>query len=371
MNILHIFNEINVSGAELMYLDAAEELKKSNKLFALSSGKYEGELYRKYQEKGYKTYHLHYKNPNIVFSLSGLAFYIQLFRILKEQQINVVHIHKSTIYFPAVICFFLNIKCIKSQHNVFNNRPLTKILAIIRRFIIRFFFNAKFHSISKSVYENEKNNYHNRTYYIPNWVNKNNFKPANDKKEVINLRNQLGINYDDFVLITIGRCVPEKQHDHIIHAVHELKSKIPNIKLLHLGSGICEKDEIELSKQLNVHNEILFLGNKNNVRDYLIASDALIMPSKFEGLGNVVIESMYCKIPTILYNSHGLRDFIQKNDNGLLINPDIESLKNAIFQLFSNEKLRVQLSNNAYHFVQSEFNMEKSLINLLKLYRQK
>src|SRR5690606_33415856 len=106
------------------------------------------------------------------------------------------------------------------------------------------------------------------------------------------------------------------------------------------GKGKTECEEKQLSEDLGINGLVRFEGNKDNVRDYLLASDVFVMPSKFEGLGNSCLEAMACGIPVILYNVVGLRDLISNNDNGFLIEPNPQELANKIVLYSDNPQLR-------------------------------
>ena len=119
------------------------------------------------------------------------------------------------------------------------------------------------------------------------------------------LRHQLGIPKDKYVIISTGGCSAIKNHHDILQAITLLPNS-ENILYLHLGSGKTEKEEIELVKSLDIADKVHFLGNKDNVRDYLITSDLYLMPSLFEGLAIAALEAMACGIPSILYDVNGL-----------------------------------------------------------------
>ena len=119
---------------------------------------------------------------------------------------------------------------------------------------------------------------------------------------------------------------------------------------------------------MGLEENIRFLGNQVNVRDYLIASDIYIMPSKFEGLSISCIEAMACGLPSILYNSPGLRDMITNDDNGFLIEPDYNLLADKIIQFQQNPALIMEKGNNANKHVLLHYFLSKNVDEIIKLY---
>lgn len=361
MKVLHIFNEIKFSGAELMYSDAASYMQENGiEMHALSSGKELGDFANNFKERNIKVVHKPYLH-NFVISKTGIFFYFFLYQYIKKHRIDVIHIHRSTIYFAAVIGWLLKIPSVKTQHNVFVNRKFTRPLAVIRKKIIRKFFKTTFHTIGESVYNNELKQYKNPSVKINNWYNPNRFYPASNEEKLL-ARKKLNITEEQLVLISIGGCSTVKNHHDILKALASLKEKIP-FTYLHLGKGKTECEEKELAKHLGIDNQCIFVGNTNKVRDYLIASDVYLMPSRFEGLSISLLEVMATGVPTILYNVPGLRDMINKKtqDNGFLIESNYEELANKIMEYYKSLSLRKEKSKNALNNVNQYFNMYKNV----------
>jgi glycosyltransferase involved in cell wall biosynthesis len=135
-----------------------------------------------------------------------------------------------------------------------------------------------------------------------------------------------------------------------------------------LGCGEKEDEEKLLAEKLGLSEQIQFVGNTQEVRNYLIASDVYLMPSLFEGLGNAAVEAMACGLPSILYDVPGLKDLIHENDNGLLITPKLDALCEAILTMKNNDELRNSHSIHAVKFVNQNFEIEKNVKKIIELY---
>ena len=368
MRVLHLFNEINFSGAELMYRDAADYFReKGVEMYALGTATNFGNFIDNFEEKGIQTIHKPYRSK-FVLSRAGLSFYWFLYKFLKQNKIDVLHIHRDDIYFATVITYLLGIRSIKTQHSMFYNRKLTLPISIARRKIVGLLFKTDFHSIGESVFSHELKYYKNPSTKISNWYNSKRFYEFTDS-EKSELKRKLNIPDNVFVVISVGGCAEIKNHKDVLRAVASLKGKLP-ILYLHLGKGKTECDEKQLAEDLGISEMVRFEGNKDNVRDYLIVSDVFVMTSKFEGLGNSALEAMACSIPVILYNVVGLRDLISNNDNGFLIEPNPQELADKIVLYSNNPELRKEKGNNASVFVNKNHSMFTNVDLMLEFYKK-
>lgn len=369
MHVLHIFNEINFSGAEIMYANAASLFQENGvRMTAVSTGTQPGNFVAQFEKAGIGIIHRPLPpGTNNPFFLCRYFRGIQ--KLIKDEKVDLIHIHRSDIFWYYSLCAFLaGKKSIMTPHNVFKNRKITWPAAYLRRFTARKFLRTTFQTIGESVYNNELNYYKNPSVRINNWYDSARFFPPAEN-EKIQLRQKLGIGNTDFVIISTGSCSPVKNHSAIIEALAIAQKQVPSI-YLHLGSGHMESSEKEKASALGVHNNCRFLGNKVNVRDYLIAADVFIMPSKFEGLSIAAIEAMACRLPCILYNSPGLTDLIKNDDNGFLIEQSPAIIAEKIVAFKANPQLTAEKGQNARDFVAANFYMPDCVTQVLALYRK-
>jgi len=128
--------------------------------------------------------------------------------------------------------------------------------------------------------------------YIQNGVDMEKYYPLSEKDK-IELRNKKNINPEGRIYITVGSLIPRKNIKTIVHGFNILNDK--NSLLLIVGDG-TEKKELQLMSTKNVR----FIGNVDNVVEYLQVSDCFISASLAEGLPNTVLEAIACGLPAIL-----------------------------------------------------------------------
>lgn len=365
MKVLHILNELKYSGAEIMYTDAAPVFRSLGcELFVVNVAEKLGEFSDNFREAGYIVYHWPYPSSYI----KKWKYYIKVIAFLKANKIDVVHIHTSALKWGMSYCAWrAGCRSVYTFHNVFRSHWYSYIYHLLLRYSAKYFFHCKFQTISDSVYNNEKDYYHNKTIKIYNWYGSNRFYPAKEgEKESI--RRELNISLDTLVIISVGGCSEIKRHTDIIKAIPEVIEKYPNLLYLHLGEGDATLDEQQFAEHLHVRENIRFCGNQRNVRRYLIASDIYLMPSKFEGIPITAIEAMASKVPSILYDVPGLKDFNRERKCALIIPEDYHILGKKILELYSDKNLQKELAENAKAFVDKEFYMEVNAEKIFQLY---
>ena len=367
MRVLHLFNEIKFSGAEVMYLNAAALMRdKGVEMLVCSTNSSIGDFAEQFVNANIEVCH---KPINFTpLSVSGVIFYINFYKFLIVRKISVLHIHRSDLSFVAFIAKLAGVRCVKTQHATFRNPFLTRPYQIFLRFLLRTVCKVTYQSIGSTVYNNELVQYKNASVKVNNWYDSTRFYPKAGHNEPEELRRKLCLPEGSFIIISTGSCSTIKNHFEIIDALALLRTK-GAFFYVHLGSGSCETAERNHAKNLGLEDDILFLGNRLNVREYLVASDVFVMTSRFEGLGNAALEAMACKIPALLYNVPGLRDLINNDDNGYLIEPNSSSLAEKLAELRDSPSDSIKNKvESGYSFVTNNFSMKANVSKIFSLY---
>ena len=367
MKVIHYLHELKFSGAEIMYVDAAPVFQKLGcELSVVNTVNHLGEYAPFFEKAGYKVFHRPY--PKGYFK--RWKYYRDTIQFLRKEKYDVVHIHSSALKWGMSYCAWkAGCKSVYTFHNVFRSHWYTYLYHWWLRWSAKHLFGCTFQTISDSVYENEKRYYHNETIKIYNWYGSSRFYPAqpNEKQAI---REKLNIPQDALVLISVGGCSSIKRHTDVIKSLPEILKDYPNTIYLHLGEGVSLQKEIELANQLGVSKQVHFCGNQKDVRQFLIASDIYVMPSKHEGIPITTIEAMACGIPAILYNVPGLRDFNKEMECSELIAEDYQLLAQTIIKLYKDGEKQLFLTQNAKSFVDSHFFMETNAKKIFELYKK-
>lgn len=367
MKVVHILHELKFSGAEIMYVDAAPLFQtKGVELMVVANAPELGEFAPYFERAGYRVFHK--PIPSLRNYASRIIYYLRFIKFIKAENIDVVHTHTHSSMWGMALCARLaGKKSIFTFHNVFKSSWYSNFYHRLLRWSAKNILKSKFQTIGNSVYDNELNVYCNKTIKIDNWYGSNRLYPA-QKDEKIQVRKELDISDDTLVLISIGGCSHVKRHYEIIKALPLIIQEIPKVLYLHLGSGETETEEKELAKELSLTENIRFYGNQQDVRKFLIVSDIYLMPSTNEGMPITTIETMGCKIPTILYDVPGLRDFNNNGENSILIPEDYKVLAERVIYLYNYPEERARIANNAKKMVDENYNMKINASKIYELY---
>jgi len=368
MKAIHILNELKFSGAEVMYAAAASEFQKLGcRLYVVNTAPSLGAYASVFKNSGYRVLHWPYQAK----SLSAKIRYIKLVvSFLKQEKIDVVHIHRSDMKWLMSLCATVaGCKPVYTFHSVFRSHWYSHLYHIMLRWSAKNILGCTFQTISDSVYQNEKEYYHNSTVRVNNWYDNGRFFAAKED-ERLNARNALGIKEETLVIISVGGCSHIKRHSEILKALPLILSKYPEALYLHLGEGEVLDDEMALAKSLNVDNNVRFAGNHRDVRKFLIASDIYIMTSRQEGSPITTIEALACNIPAVLYDVPGLRDFNKVARCALVIKEDHHLLAQSIMDLYCDKALQGDLKMQGKTFVDTNFSMPMNVKKIFDLYKR-
>ena len=190
------------------------------------------------------------------------------------------------------------------------------------------------------------------------------------------LRKEFNISNDIFVILSVGSHVRRKNFRLVLKALSKINSSF-KIKYYLIGQGAETENLKQLTKDLNLENQVTFLGHcdTNTRNKYYKMSDVFIMPSitknnDIEGFGIVYLEANYFKVPTIGSDTGGISEAIVNGETGFLIKQnDIIDLIDKILFLYKNESQRRVMGMNGYKRVMKDFRWENIIqeyINLIK-----
>ncbi len=124
----------------------------------------------------------------------------------------------------------------------------------------------------------------------------------------------------------------------LIEAMRLLEQKHPALQLLLLGRG---EDEARLREAANGLSNVHFEGFVSNLGDYLQAMDLFAFPSRYEGLGSVLLDAMHAGLPVVASDVGGIPEIVSDGRNGLLVPPgNAHALAEAIERVYLDAALR-------------------------------
>ncbi|MCP3030043.1 glycosyltransferase family 1 protein [Halobacillus sp. A1] len=141
----------------------------------------------------------------------------------------------------------------------------------------------------------------NQTYVLKNGIDNRKFLySSKDRRDV---RAQLNIRDDTFVIGHVGRFNHQKNHEFLLEVFQQFSKVHGNTILLLAGNGVLKKRMEMKSRELGIHEHVNFLGVREDVDKLLQAFDMFLFPSYHEGLPVTLIEAQNAGLPCFITNT--------------------------------------------------------------------
>ncbi|MDN6837379.1 MAG: N-acetyl-alpha-D-glucosaminyl L-malate synthase BshA [Staphylococcus equorum] len=176
---------------------------------------------------------------------------------------------------------------------------------------------------------------------IYNFVRENEFptKPDVQTEENEQLKACYGIKPEEKVLIHVSNFRSVKRIDTIIDTFAKVHKSMPS-KLLLLGDGPELMDMKQKARDLNIEDEVLFLGKQNWVSEFYQISDLVLLLSEKESFGLTLLEAMKSGVVPIGSTAGGIKEVIKHEDTGFLVDVgDSTSASQYALKLLTDAKL--------------------------------
>jgi glycosyltransferase involved in cell wall biosynthesis len=349
--------------------------------FEVHTACYKDEIAKELEGKGYIIKHIAFsRNLNLKSHLKSL---ISLVKLIKKEKYEIIHAHTPV----ASIISRLAAKIagvpltIYTAHGFYfheNMKPLTyKVAYNIEKFWGKYLSDYLFFQ-SREDYELAKNNNFNRPerlVHINNGVSGKRFNPNNYDRKFV--RESLGLNAEDKVIMFIGRIVKEKGIRELLEAFNNLRNKHKNLRLIVVGSGVKgDRDGIDLESILTglpdkTRDSIMLLGLRDDIPELLSCADIFSLPSYREGLPRSIIEAMAMGKPVVATNIRGCREEVFPNYNGFLCKDrDAKDLELHLDKILSNKELMIKMGENSRKLFLDEFDERLVLKRQLDVFNQ-
>jgi glycosyltransferase involved in cell wall biosynthesis len=168
-------------------------------------------------------------------------------------------------------------------------------------------------------------------------------------------RMALGFDENAQILLFVGRLVAEKNLGLLLQALLRMPEASRPMVLL-AGDGPERAGLMAEAARAGLSEHLSFLGERNDTLRLMQAADVLVLPSREEGLSNVLLEAMGSGLPVVATAVGGSPELIDHEQTGLLVpSNDAEALASALGSLFSSKALRNQLGDAARKHAEQRF----------------
>lgn len=336
----------------------------------------------------YKIYYLPFRAPGANASaLKLISFFIKYFiyglikviKINRRDKIDLIHAVSPPPAGFISYCIYrlFKIPYIYTIHGLDYPNPLLLHLDI--KFTAR---NSKrMISISKKIENILKNNFKlQNVYWLPNTIDISNYthiKSLKDKEKIIkNQKIDELLDKEDFIIVYIGYMTFYQKVKGMIDFLYAfskfIKNKKPTekekIKLLYIGEGKYSDLLLNKIKELNLKQNVFFLGKRYDIKELLSISDLLALTSYIEGFPNVLLEAMASEVPCLASDAGDNKQII--DNTGFIVKPgDIENITKFLeyYYRLPIDKKKI-LMEKSFKRVESHFDIKLIGKKLVKLY---
>jgi glycosyltransferase involved in cell wall biosynthesis len=286
------------------------------------------------------------KLPNVEIKYIRLSYfnvfeYLSFLIFLRKSKLNTLC--DFTGHFSAIVILTARIAGIKKRivfyrdtNFQFNITKLKLIYTKLLKFILKI-GAPRILSNSKSALDLYHQNWElNKEKFkiIQNGVYLNELPNSFDKDE---LRKNLGIPYDSFVIGHVGNFRKAKNHNAIFAVAKLLIKEFPNLIILLVGNGV-QKGLEDLIKDKNLQSHFIIIENETEVSVFLKIMDIFFFPSISEGQPNALIEAMLQEVPVFASNIPAILECTPDEIHSNLFNPnDYNSFKKSMISFMNSE----------------------------------
>ena len=224
--------------------------------------------------------------------IGKLVYAHRLYKFLKNNKYDIVHINSSAFFFSFHLALITRIcKNGKVVVHIHSLPKIGKVKKIMKKLLFPIYFKITDEYLACSKKSGEAfftKKHMNKVQILKNGIEIEKFKfNESTRKEYIE---KLGLE-GNVVYGNIGRFELEKNHMLLIDIFNEIQKRQENSKLLLVGEGKLKQKIEEKVKQLGIEEKVIFLGFRKDIDKILNCLDVFILPSISEGLGISAIEA--------------------------------------------------------------------------------
>ncbi len=172
-------------------------------------------------------------------------------------------------------------------------------------------------------------------------------------------------------LLYLGRLDEQKGLNWLFGILPDILSKLPSHDLLLVGDGPQRPQLERAASGSTVSDRIHFLGYRRHVPEILAASDLLLLPSRWEGMPNVVLEAMASRKPIVTTRVEGISELLGPQTEAQSVElDDAEGFISRVVQIASDVQLAASLGAENRRRVETNFQLDAMVAAYESLYEE-
>src|SRR5579883_331194 len=294
---------------------------------------------------------------------------VRLARIFRQNRVDLVHSHNWGTFLYAVIAAKLTgIPIVHGEHgkNIGevegDSRPKRVLKVVLAQLVERIV------TVSQALAEEwiQYGIRREKVQCIPNGVDSDRFHPRADRERC---RKEFGLPSNVFLAGGVGRLDELKNFRVFVGALGVLAKAIPDIHIALLGDGPERPQLLRIAEELGIADRTHFLGYRSQSEVFMACLDLFVLPSKSEGMSNVVLEAMSTGLPIICADLPSHREVFEPEKEGVVLNYcEAESLAAKMAEMYRQPEMRKRLGSAARARAVSQFSIGQMVSSYDLLY---
>lgn len=345
--VLYIINSNFFGGVAKVIKNISEELsqEKDVKIYILTN-----KILKKYFED--------IKNIKILEndSINKIKYIYRLQKIISKEKIDIVHFHDNKNFIYFFLGNFMKIKKIKVILHI-HACPKWLQTCLLKRFIHRFFLKKS----DIIIFCGKKVKEYYKKYLDISGMNTIVLSNSIKIEKIEKIKN------NKTVYSFIGRLEDEKGILDLIVEIKNSKRYFEESQILVIGEGGLEKNIQSYIKKEKLDDIIKLVGFKENLQEFYDKTDILILPSKTEALPMVILEAMANRCIVLSMDVGSISEVIINEKTGYLIEKGTYD-KFVEKMIFLKDKKDIKIIENAYKYVEKNYNLTNYKEKLKRIY---
>lgn len=317
------------------------------------------------------------------YRLTGI-YPIRAINRIKKWNLDIIHSHTEfgVGTFARIIAKQFDIPLVHTYHTMYEDYVyyitkgyFDKSSKKIVEYLTKFYCDKTAKELivpSKKTYDLFVEKYHvdKTIHLVATGIDTERFYEEKFKSEDIDLlKQELGINPEDFVVLYVGRLAKEKSIEVLIEGQADIIKKYPNSKLVIVGSGPDYEHYIELSDKLKIKDSVIFTNAipYDEVPLYYQLANVFATASRTETQGLTVVEAMAASNPVVCVDDESFNIVVVDGLNGKLFNNKKEYVDSVSYLMEHPGKVRTM--KKQARITSEEYSLKYYAEKVLDVYR--
>ncbi|MHC1720683.1 MAG: glycosyltransferase family 4 protein [Clostridiaceae bacterium] len=297
---------------------------------------------------------------------------VYLYKAFKKGGYDIVHCHSSKAgVLGRIAARLAGVKrIIYTAHGFVFNEPMSILKMYIYVNIERIgaAFGHKVIAVSRKDCDTAVENRitgRDKLVYVPNAIPE---IASLQLRDVSEMKKELNIKQEEFVLGTISNFYETKGHVYLIEAVKKLYDEGCKFKTIFAGQGPKAEAMMEMARG---YSDIVFLGYREDNYDVMNTLDLFVLPSIKEGMPYVVLEAMSMGKPVLCTKVGALADMITDGVNGYIVEPQESGpLYDKLKWIMNNMDRLKDIGRAGKAYADENFSMSKFTESIINIYEE-